>query len=141
VVRQGDDEHSADHEHDADEEHSADDGRGVGDERGVVDERNVVDGRSVHGAERAGMWVDQFDPVELRELSGYARLADRLKEAHSVLRAMDLDLPERADFVRRLLVITAASRHDQDDAMRRLGRFLQALDEKRGDGTEPGPAG
>jgi hypothetical protein len=40
---------------------------------------------------------------------------------------MDLELPERADFVRRLLVITAASRHDQSDAMRRLDRFLDAL--------------
>jgi hypothetical protein len=74
---------------------------------------------------------DLFDPEELRELSGYARLAELLKEAHGVLRGMDLELPDRADFVRRLLVITAASRHDQDDAMRRLERFLQAVDEKR----------
>ena len=70
---------------------------------------------------------DSFDDAELRELSGYARLAQRLKEAHEALRAMDMELPERADFVRRLLVITAASRHDQSDAMRRLDRFLDAL--------------
>ncbi|HEV2347608.1 MAG TPA: hypothetical protein VGS97_26185 [Actinocrinis sp.] len=73
-----------------------------------------------------------FDSEELRQLSGYARLAELLKEAHGVLRGMDLELPDRADFVRRLLVITAASRHDQDDAMRRLERFLRAVDEKRG---------
>jgi len=53
-----------------------------------------------------------------------------------VLRGMDLELPDRADFVRRLLVITAASRHDQDDAMRRLERFLSAVDEKRGAAPE-----
>ncbi|MGH6656089.1 MAG: hypothetical protein ACRDVE_12900 [Actinocrinis sp.] len=75
---------------------------------------------------------EQFDSAELRELSGYARLAQLLKEAHGVLRGMDLDLPDRADFVRRLLVITAASRHDQDDAMRRLERFLRLVDERRG---------
>jgi hypothetical protein len=68
-----------------------------------------------------------FDDAELRELSGYARLAQRLKEAHEALRAMDMEVPERADFVRRLLVITAASRHDQADALRRLDRFLDAL--------------
>lgn len=73
-----------------------------------------------------------FDPEELRQLSGYARLAELLKEAHGVLRGMELEVPDRADFVRRLLVITAASRHDQDDAMRRLERFLRAVDEKRG---------
>jgi hypothetical protein len=74
---------------------------------------------------------DLFDPEELRELSGYARLAELLKQAHGALREMDLELPERADFVRRLLVITAASRHDQDDAMRRLERFLRTVQEKR----------
>ena len=68
--------------------------------------------------------AETFDSEELRELSGYARLAELLKEAHGVLRGMDLELPDRADFVRRLLVITAASRHDQDDAMRRLERMV-----------------
>jgi hypothetical protein len=75
--------------------------------------------------------ADLFDADELLELSGYARLAALLKEAHGVLRGLDLDLPDRADFVRRLLVITAASRHDQDDAMRRLERFLRTVDQKK----------
>jgi hypothetical protein len=70
---------------------------------------------------------DAFDDAELRELSGYARLAQRLKEAHEALRDMELELPERADLIRRLLVITAAARHDQQDALRRLERFLDAL--------------
>lgn len=74
---------------------------------------------------------DLFDEDELRELSGYARLAARLKEAHEVLCGMDLDLPDRADFVRRLLVITAACRHDRDDALERVERFLAAVDQKR----------
>ena len=80
--------------------------------------------------------AELFDSEELRELSGYARLAELLKEAHGVLRGMELELPDRADFVRRLLVITAASRHDQDDAMRRLKRFLSAVD-----GNRAAPAG
>ena len=70
---------------------------------------------------------EPFDAAELRELSGYARLAQRLKEAHEALRALDLPAGERAELSRRLLVITAASRHDQSDAMRRLERFLDAL--------------
>jgi hypothetical protein len=83
-------------------------------------------------AERARWLIPELpDPEELRALSGYAKLATLLKEAHSVLRGMDLEVPDRADFVRRLLVITAAARHDQDDATRRLERFLQAVDEHR----------
>jgi hypothetical protein len=78
-----------------------------------------------------------FDSEELRQLSGYARLAELLKEAHGVLRGMDLELPDRADFVRRLLVITAASRHDQDDAMRRLERFLRTVDGRGRTQTDP----
>ena len=70
---------------------------------------------------------ESFDDAELAELSGYARLAQRLKEAHEALRAMEMEVPERADFVRRLLVITAASRHDRADALARLDRFLDAL--------------
>lgn len=72
-----------------------------------------------------------FEPDELRELAGYARLAELLKEAHEVLRGMDLDLPDRADFVRRLLVITASSRHDRNDALGRVERFLALVDSKR----------
>ena len=74
---------------------------------------------------------DLFDPEELRELAGYARLAELLKEAHEVLRGMDLDLPDRADFVRKLLVITASSRHDHNDALARVERFLAVVDSKR----------
>lgn len=100
-------------------------------------ERVVVEGNAAVAPART---PDLFDPEELRELSGYARLAELLKEAHGVLRGMDLELPDRADFVRRLLVITAASRHDRDEAMLRLTRFLQTVDEKRaGPGAIPAP--
>lgn len=75
--------------------------------------------------------ADAFDAAELRALSGYAKLAELLKDAHRGLRDMDLDVPDRADFVRRLLVITAAARHDQGDAMRRLELFLQSVDGRR----------
>jgi hypothetical protein len=94
----------------------------------------VLPGRDLPGGERTGDDLpdsDLFDPDEMRELSGYARLAARLKEAHEVLCGMDLDLPDRADFVRRLLVITAASRHDRKDALERVERFLATVDQKR----------
>jgi hypothetical protein len=70
---------------------------------------------------------EPFDAAELRELSGYARLAQRLKEAHEALRALDLPSTERAELNRRLLVITASARHDRTDALRRLEAFLDAL--------------
>ncbi len=70
---------------------------------------------------------DPHDAAELRSLSGYARLAQRLKEAHEALRALDLSSEERAELNRRLLVITAASRHDPREALRRLEAFLEAL--------------
>lgn len=68
-----------------------------------------------------------LDASELAELSGYARLAQRLKEAHEALRDLDFPPAVRAELSRRLLVITAASRHDRTDAMRRLDAFLDAL--------------
>ena len=70
---------------------------------------------------------EPFDAARAVELSGYARLAQRLKEAHEALRALDLPPAEHAELSRRLLVITAASRHDPADAMRRLALFLDAL--------------
>jgi hypothetical protein len=70
---------------------------------------------------------EPIDAAELRELSGYALLAQRLKEAHEALRDLDLPHTELAELNRRLLVITAASRHDRSDALRRLEAFLDAL--------------
>jgi hypothetical protein len=70
---------------------------------------------------------EPLDAAQLRELTGYALLAQRLKEAHEALRDLDSPPAERAELNRRLLVITAASRHDQTDAMRRLEAFLDAL--------------
>ena len=71
--------------------------------------------------------AEPFESAQSRELSGYALLARRLKEAHEALRALDFPPAERAELSRRLLVITAASRHDQTDALRRLEAFLDAL--------------
>jgi hypothetical protein len=70
---------------------------------------------------------EPYDAAELRELSGYAHLAERLRQAHEALRAMDLPGAEYTELSRRLLVITAASRHDRTDALRRLEAFLDAL--------------
>lgn len=104
---------------------------GLGADGGLGVDGNGVDGLGVEGLGADGNDGDLFDAEELRELSGYARLAARLKEAHEVLCGMDLELPDRADFVRRLLVITAASRHDHGDSLERVERFLATVDQKR----------
>lgn len=65
------------------------------------------------------------------ELALYTLLADRLKHAHARLRT--LDVPEEVSVVltRRLLVITAAAKHDLADALRRLDRLMEDLEAGR----------
>lgn len=65
------------------------------------------------------------------QLKLYGSVADRLKQAHA--RVADLQVPEevRVQLTRRLLVITAAARHDLAGAARRLEDLLKDLDEGR----------
>lgn len=58
------------------------------------------------------------------QLRLYDRLAARLKEAHTLVRTLPVSDEVRATLTRRLLVITAASKHDLADAERRLERFV-----------------
>lgn len=65
------------------------------------------------------------------QLKLYGLVADQLKEAHS--RVRELQVPEgvRMALTRKLLVITAAAKHDLAGAARRLERFMADLDEGR----------
>ncbi|MDT9683892.1 hypothetical protein RND61_17730 [Streptomyces sp. TRM76323] len=65
------------------------------------------------------------------QLELYEAVAARLKEAHSRVRALQVPEGVRMALSRKLLVITAAAKHDLADAARRLDRLLKDLDEGR----------
>jgi hypothetical protein len=77
------------------------------------------------------------------QLDLYDRLAARLKEAHTRVRTLQVPEGVRVALQRKLLVITAASKHDLADAERRVDRLMTDIDEgrfpeeagKRADGT------
>ncbi|MEU0052115.1 hypothetical protein ABZ299_08050 [Streptomyces sp. NPDC006184] len=65
------------------------------------------------------------------QLQLYAAVANQLKEAHSKVRALQVPEGVRMALTRKLLVITAAAKHDLADAARRLDRFTEDLDAGR----------
>ena len=65
------------------------------------------------------------------QLQLYAAVAAQLKEAHARVRALQVPEGVRMALTRKLLVITAAAKHDLADAARRLEAFGADLDEGR----------
>lgn len=65
------------------------------------------------------------------QLELYTAVADRLKEAHTRVRASQVPEGVRMALTRKLLVITAVAKHDLADAARRLEGFLADLDAGR----------
>ncbi|MGW1431297.1 SCO5555 family protein [Streptomyces sp. NPDC002431] len=65
------------------------------------------------------------------QLKLYGQVADRLKEAHTVVRELQVPEGVRMALSRKLLVITAAAKHDLPGAARRLDRLMKDLDEGR----------
>lgn len=65
------------------------------------------------------------------QLQLYAAVANQLKEAHARVRALQVPEGVRMALTRKLLVITAAAKHDLADATRRLERFMADLDAGR----------
>ncbi|MBC9711606.1 hypothetical protein H9Y04_03375 [Streptomyces sp. TRM66268-LWL] len=63
-----------------------------------------------------------------RQLELYGEVADQLKEAHRKVRELQVPESVRMALTRKLLVITAAAKHDLADAARRLGQFMDELD-------------
>ncbi|MEV4332664.1 hypothetical protein AB0K02_19330 [Streptomyces sp. NPDC049597] len=65
------------------------------------------------------------------QLELYEAVAARLKEAHTRVRALQVPEGVRMALSRKLLIITAAAKHDLPDAARRLDRLMKDLDEGR----------
>jgi hypothetical protein len=65
------------------------------------------------------------------QLELYGHVADRLKVAHARVRTLQVPEGVRMALTRKLLVITAAAKHDLADAARRLEWFMDDLDEGR----------
>jgi cell division protein YceG involved in septum cleavage len=61
------------------------------------------------------------------QLALYAAVADRLKDAHTKVRALQVPEGVRVALTRKLLIITAAAKHDLAEATRRLERFSDDL--------------
>ncbi|MFJ6570848.1 hypothetical protein ACIQNU_25890 [Streptomyces sp. NPDC091292] len=78
--------------------------------------------------------MDRDDQLQL-----YGAFADQLKEAHTRVRTLQVPEGVRMALTRKLLVITAAAKHDLADAARRLERLSVELDELGGadDGRFP----
>ncbi|GGN50486.1 hypothetical protein ACFXN2_18395 [Streptomyces kronopolitis] len=70
--------------------------------------------------------MERDDQLEL-----YGVVADRLKVAHARVRTLQVPEGVRMALTRKLLVITAAAKHDLADAARRLEWFTADLDEGR----------
>jgi hypothetical protein len=70
------------------------------------------------------------------QLELYDRLAARLKEAHARVHRLQVPDDVRVALTRKLLVITAAAKHDLAAAERRLCRLMQEIDEGRLPETE-----
>ncbi|MFJ3661382.1 hypothetical protein ACIPPM_13065 [Streptomyces sp. NPDC090119] len=65
------------------------------------------------------------------QLQLYAAVADQLKQAHAIVRALQVPEGVRMALTRKLLVITAAAKHDLAGAVRRLERFMADLEAGR----------
>ncbi|MBT2470729.1 hypothetical protein J7E97_23405 [Streptomyces sp. ISL-66] len=65
------------------------------------------------------------------QLELYELVADRLKEAHTRVRSLQVPEGVRMALTRKLLVVTAAAKHDAADAAVRLDRLMKDLDEGR----------
>lgn len=65
------------------------------------------------------------------QLELYDQVAARLKAAHTRVRTLQVPEGVRVALTRKLLVITAASKHDLADAARRLDQLMTDIDEGR----------
>lgn len=65
------------------------------------------------------------------QLELYESVAARLKEAHTRVRSLQVPEGVRMALSRKLLVVTAAAKHDLKDAATRLDRLMKDLDEGR----------
>ncbi|MGK5532682.1 hypothetical protein [Streptomyces sp. URMC 129] len=72
------------------------------------------------------------------QLELYDRVAARLKDAHRMVRALQVPEDVRQALTRKLLIITAAAKQDLPGAARRLDRLMEDVEAGR---LPPGPPG
>ncbi|UYQ64625.1 hypothetical protein [Streptomyces peucetius] len=65
------------------------------------------------------------------QLELYSEVAARLKEAHTKVRELQVPEGVRTALTRKLMVVTAATKHDLPGAARRLDQLMKDLDEGR----------
>jgi hypothetical protein len=65
------------------------------------------------------------------QLELYGSVAAKLKEAHARVRALHVPEGVKMALSRKLLIVTAAAKHDLPDAARRLDCLMKDLDEGR----------
>ncbi|MGP3948298.1 hypothetical protein [Streptomyces sp. 7N604] len=70
--------------------------------------------------------MDRESQLELHRL-----VADRLKEAHTRVRSLQVPEDVRMALSRKLLIITSVAKHDLAGAARRLDRLMKDIDEGR----------
>jgi hypothetical protein len=71
------------------------------------------------------------EPGESSEAVLYAFLAERLRQAHARVRALEVPDATRASLTRSLLLVTESAKRDLPEAARRLARFMDHLDSGR----------
>ncbi|MDT0341182.1 SCO5555 family protein [Streptomyces litchfieldiae] len=65
------------------------------------------------------------------QLELYDRVAARLRDAHRKVRSLQVPQDVRQALTRKLLIITAAAKHDLPGAARRLDRLMEDVDAGR----------
>ncbi|WP_441250104.1 hypothetical protein [Kitasatospora sp. McL0602] len=71
------------------------------------------------------------EPDESEVAARYALVAERLKQAHARVSALDVSAEAKTALTRQLLIVTETAKRDLPEAARRLSRFVRDLDEGR----------
>ncbi|MFI9364768.1 hypothetical protein ACIG5E_27500 [Kitasatospora sp. NPDC053057] len=91
--------------------------------RGRGSERRIDDRPDVTSATPA----EASDDPEVAAL--YALVAERLKQAHARVHALNVSVDAKTALTRQLLIVTETAKRDLPEAARRLSRFVHDLDE------------
>jgi len=82
-----------------------------------------------------GRTDDQSSPAEEPDdpevAALYALVAERLKQAHARVSALNVSAEAKTALTRQLLIVTETAKRDLPGAARRLSRFVQDLDAGR----------
>ncbi|GAA0693781.1 hypothetical protein GCM10010193_55560 [Kitasatospora atroaurantiaca] len=73
--------------------------------------------------------AEEPDDSEVAAL--YALVAERLKQAHARVHALNVSAEAKTALTRQLLIVTETAKRDLPEAARRLARFVRDLDEGR----------